>query len=148
MYPGAAGEVRWQLCQSESDYVNLRRRFERPLPAMGARSPAMGAGEGLVAYAVAWVCSDQNRPVTLAVGSDDFCRVWINRTLVLTGRNRTYASPGEFVVPTRLSAGWNEILVKVTQDRGEWGLYFEILDELARKMPDGLKVATTPPGLP
>jgi hypothetical protein len=148
VYPGAAGEVRWQLCQSESDYVNLRRRFERPLPAMGARSPAMGAGEGLVAYAVAWVYSDQNRPVTLAVGSDDFCRVWINRTLVLTGRNRTYASPGEFVVPTRLSAGWNEILVKVTQDRGEWGLYFEILDELARKMPDGLKVATTPPGLP
>jgi len=27
-----------------------------------------------------------------------------------------------------LRAGWNKILVKVTQTRGEWGFYFRIYD--------------------
>ena len=85
------------------------------------------------------------QPVVLAVGSDDDSKVWINRTLVLAGHSRGYASPGEFVAPARLAAGWNEVLVKITQTLGEWGFYFEILDPLARQMPDGLLLRPTGP---
>jgi len=39
----------------------------------------------------------------------------VNGRLALTGRNRTYAVVGDFLAPVRLSVGWNEVLVKVTE---------------------------------
>jgi len=130
-YPGSAGEVAWRLHESESGFINLKKLFEPNASA--------------VAYASCWVYSEKAQPIVLAVGSDDDCKVWLNRGLALTGHNRTYASPGEFVASARLSAGWNEVLVKITQATGEWGFYFEILDPLARQMPDGLKLSPTGP---
>ena len=130
-YAGLGGDVRWQLFASEGSYVNLKVLF--------------GPVTNAVAYAVTWVHSTRDRAATIAIGSDDRSRVWVNRRLALTGRNATYASAGEFVAPIKLAAGWNELLVKVTQGIGEWGFYFELLDELARLPPDGLRYSPTPP---
>jgi len=130
-YTGLAGEVRWRPVTAEGSYVNLKA--------------LLGPAENAVAYAAAWVHSDRERPAVLAVGSDDRCKVWLNRKLLLTGQTATYASAGEFIAPVTLNAGWNELLLKVTQGTGEWGFYFELLDQFARRAPLGVRVASAPP---
>jgi len=130
-YPGLGGEARWRAAAAEGSYVNLKF--------------LLGAAENAVAYAAAWVHSDRERPAVFAVGSDDRCKVWLNRKLLLTGQNATYASAGEFIAPVVLAAGWNEVLLKVTQGTGEWGFYFELLDQFARRAPLGVRVIATPP---
>jgi len=129
--PGLAGEVRWRLATSEGSYMNLKA--------------LLGSFDNAVAYAAAWVHSDRERPAVVAVGADDRVKVWLNRRLLLTGENLTHAAAGEFIAPATLAAGWNELLLKVTQGTGEWGFYFELLDQAARKPPLGTKLAPTPP---
>ncbi len=130
-YTGLAGEVRWRPLTAEGSYVNLKA--------------LLGPAENAVAYAAAWVHSDRERPAVLAAGSDDRCKVWLNRKLLLTGQNATYASAGEFIAPVTLAAGWNELLIKVTQGTGEWGFYCELLDPFARRAPLGVRVVATQP---
>ena len=124
-------EVRWRLRTSENEYNDLNLAF---VPK-----------EHVVAYAACWVHSDEKRTVSLAVGNDDNCKVWLNRKLVLTGKPRTWPSAGEFVERVELAAGWNEVLVKVSQSTGQWGFHFELMDEMACKGVEGVKVADTPP---
>ncbi len=133
-YTGLAGELHWRRVAAEGSYVNLKA--------------LLGPAEHAVAYATAWAYSDRERTAVVAVGSDDRCKLWVNGRLALTGRNATYALPGEFIAPVALARGWNELLVKVTQGVGEWGFYFELLDERARGAPAGGRVAAEQPKAP
>jgi hypothetical protein len=130
-YNGAGGQIHWQPHVSDTGYVNLNVVFQ--------------PNDNVVAYAGGWIHAERNTTVVLAVGGDDWCKVWVNRRAVLSGRNRTYASAGEFIASVRLTAGWNEVLVKVTEGTGEWGFYFELLDRLARRPPPGVRITSEPP---
>jgi len=130
-YKGAGGEIRWRAHTSETNYVDFDKLFKPK--------------EYIVAYAACWVHAERKRKTVLAISSDDDCTVWINRQRVLRGDSVTYAKPGQFITPIELQAGWNEVLVKVTEGTGEWRFYFELLDPLARAPLEGVLFRTTDP---
>jgi hypothetical protein len=110
-YPGFGGQVKWRPYHSAEDKIDLAGFFKY-----------WQAG---AAYAVSWVHSDEDRPVTLAVGSDDGVRLWVNREQVHAVKGGRQARPGQDLVKARLKKGWNEILAKVDNIIGTWELYLE-----------------------
>ena len=112
-YDGAGGPVKWRPYQSPEDKIDLAAFFKY-----------RDAG---AAFAVSWVHSDVDQPVTLAVGSDDGVRLWVNGDKVHDIKGGRQARPGQDLVKTQLKKGWNEILVKVDNIIGTWELYLEFL---------------------
>ena len=97
------------------------------LPATAARKAfvdldgVFGPQTHCVAYAYAEIESIHARECVLKVGSDDGICIWLNGKLVLNkDMIRAYAQ-GTDDVPVFLKAGFNRILVKVTQGDGGWG---------------------------
>jgi len=128
-YRGAAGEVRWTLQDADTAFVDLDRLLE--------------PNEHVVAYAACWIHSDRERPAVVAFGSDDACKIWLNGRLVLARNVEREARQADDIFRVRLVAGWNEVLVKVTEKMFFWGFYFELLDGLARKAPEGIRLSAT-----
>ena len=110
-YDGYDGKVRWRPYHGADDKVNLSEFFNY-----------VYAGD---AYAVSWVHSDEDRDVTLGVGSDDGVVVWVNREKVHDFEGGRPASPGQDTAKARLKKGWNEVLAKVDNIGGDWALYLE-----------------------
>lgn len=81
-----------------------------------------------VAYALTYAYSKNARLADLLVGSDDQVAVWINGKEV----HRNNVSRGAFadsdIVPCELQAGWNEVLCKIGQSGGGWGLFLRFND--------------------
>jgi len=81
-----------------------------------------------VAYALTYAYSKNARRADLLVGSDDQVAVWINGKEV----HRNNVSRGAFadsdVVSCELNAGWNEVLCKIGQNGGGWGLFLRFND--------------------
>jgi hypothetical protein len=111
-YAGFGGVVRWRPYKSAEDKIDLAEFFNY-----------RQAG---VAYAVSWVFSDEDRAVTLGVGSDDGVRVWVNRQQVHDVKGGRQARPGQDLVKARLKKGWNELRAKVDNIVGTWELYLEL----------------------
>ena len=76
-----------------------------------------------VVYAKATVHSDDARMAQFTVGSDDGCRIWIGDTLVWEDTAHQVASPDAKFFEAQLQPGDNEILVKVLNGTGGFGLY-------------------------
>src|SRR5262249_40628749 len=77
------------------------------------------------AYAVSWAYSDRDQAVTLAVGSDDGVRLWVNGEQVHDVKGGRQARPGQDLVKARLKKGWNEVRAKVDNIIGTWELCLE-----------------------
>jgi hypothetical protein len=105
------GQLVWRECHSDRNYVDFGRLIEPPTPAVG--------------YAACWVLAEKARPAVLEVSADSACKVWVNSRLVHEHINLGDALPGAHRVRVFFSAGWNELLVKVTQLDREWGFYAE-----------------------
>lgn len=74
------------------------------------------------AYAMTYLDSTDAMDATLAVGSDDGVAVWLNGEKIHRHQvGRPYSSRQDRV-PARLRKGRNELLVKVSQGGGDWGL--------------------------
>jgi len=114
-YAGFGGAVKWRPYHSTEDKIDLAGFFDY-----------RQAG---VAYAASWVYSDRDQVVTLAVGSDDGIRLWVNREKVDDVKGGRQAKPGSDVVKAHLREGWNEILAKVDNIVGTWELYLEFRTE-------------------
>ncbi|MFT5367038.1 MAG: hypothetical protein ACI8V2_001996 [Candidatus Latescibacterota bacterium] len=84
-----------------------------------------------VAYALTYVYSKNARLADVLVGSDDQVAVWINGKEVHRNNFSRGAFPDSDIVPCELDAGWNEVLCKIGQNGGGWGLYLRFND------PDG-----------
>ncbi|MGH7224609.1 MAG: hypothetical protein ACRELF_15405, partial [Gemmataceae bacterium] len=131
-WDGLKGKVRWQLLHSSTDKIDLQKFFDH--------------GEAGVAYAVCWVKAAGRLRATLATGSDDGIKVWINRKLVLDNPVHREAIPGDDRTLVLLEDGWQEILVKIDNRFGTWAFYFDLLDPgTGKALPRGrLQVRTTP----
>jgi HEAT repeat protein len=77
-------------------------------------------GEQRVAYARTWVHSDQPQPAQLELGTDDGVKVWLNRKVVHANNTFRGLQPGSDKVSVTLNAGWNPLLLKVTQLNQGW----------------------------
>ena len=90
--------------------------------------PKLNPNNNVVAYAHLYVKSPDERTATAFIGADDAAKLFLNGELV-------WAVPGfhpvkidEYAVPVKLKAGWNEVLIKVGQGGGDWGVAFRIQD--------------------
>ena len=78
-------------------------------------------GEQRVAYARTWIHSPKQQNVRMEIGSDDGVKVWLNDRVVHANNVARALEPGSDEVDVTLNAGWNALLLKVTQFNQGWG---------------------------
>jgi hypothetical protein len=77
----------------------------------------------------------------VGIGSDDHHVVRINGDVVHTHYGGRSAAPAQDRFKIPLKQGWNQVLIKCGDDRGDWGFYFQIVDpdrklRFAPRLPD------------
>lgn len=107
--PGAAG-VEWKpLAARSADnpwIFDLTRIDREPARCM---------------YVRAQIWSDAAQAARLELGSDDGVKAWLNGDLVHKFWGGRPVTPGGDKVAVDLKAGWNLLMLKITQDSGGWG---------------------------
>ncbi len=104
-------------------------------------------GEQRVAYARTWVHCDQEQPARLEVGTDDGVKVWLNNQVVHTNNISRGLEPGSDKVSVTLKAGWNPLMLKVTQLNGGWAFCARFRKPDGTHL-DGLQFSAQPPKRP
>lgn len=94
--------------------------------------------EDALAYLVTYVVAEQDMPgLTLAIGSNDQARVWLNGKLLLTFTDtRSIDKDSETVPGVTLTKGVNTIVFKVINQKNDWAAALRFLDK------DGKAVTT------
>jgi len=92
-------------------------------------------------YAVTEVFSACAQNAWLMLGSDDGIKVWLDDkdifSLSVLGRS---ARPGQNCLNVRLKQGWNRFIVKISQNTGDWAMYFSICkSQYDLSPPNGIK---------
>ena len=90
--------------------------------------PEGEAPERALAYAQAWLFSEDPRAVACTLGTDDGCRVWLDEELVYENRDKKRANPLEKLARLELQPGWNRLVFQVENATGSFGLYCRVLD--------------------
>jgi hypothetical protein len=82
---------------------------------------AVLGGEQRVAYLRTAVWSDSAKDLLLELGSDDGIKAWWNGSIVLANNTARAVAPGQDKVNVQAKAGWNQLMLKVTQNVMGWG---------------------------
>ena len=107
--PGAKG-VTWRVLPAGTD--PQRPRILDLKKAIG--------GDQRAAYALTWVHSEQSQPARLELGSDDGVKAWLNGRLVHANNTARAAVAYTDKADITLKAGWNPLLLKITQNQIPW----------------------------
>jgi len=91
-------------------------------------------GDNRAVYAKTSVYSPADRAVRLEMGSDDGIKVWVNGKQVHAKNANRPIRPAEDKADARLKKGWNVLLVKISQNGGDFGFCFRICQ------PDGAAI--------
>lgn len=90
-----------------------------------------GSGDDKTIYLRTRVQSPKEQEVQIQVGSDDGVKVWLNGALVHSNSAPRPNQPGQDKVKATLKAGWNDLLVKITNYQGNYAFSCRI------RTPDG-----------
>ncbi len=132
---------------------------ERALnPAHPGLVDLLGAlgGEQRVAYAQTWVHVDAEQRVVLDLGSDDGVKAWLNGRLVHANNVARAAQPFTDRAEVTLQAGWNRLLLKITQNNLGWEFCARMRTPAGQPVPglradqwhgDSASPNAVPPGL-
>jgi len=131
--PDAAG-VKWQALLPDSD--PKRPWVMDLLKALG--------GDQRVAYARTWAYSESAQTARLDLGTDDGVKVWLNGQVVHANNLLRGLEPDSDKVKLNLQAGWNPLLLKVTQLNQGWGFCARVRKPDGTRL-DGLKFSPQPP---
>jgi HEAT repeat protein len=101
-------------------------------------------GDNRVAYVRAWVHSESARPARLELGSDDGIQAWLNGKVVVSDNRGGDVIPATEKAEVNLQAGWNSLLLKVTQWSAGWGFCARVAKPDGAAL-EGLRVSPTPP---
>jgi HEAT repeat protein len=112
-------------------------------PWMFDLGAALG-GRRKAGYVRTWVHCDREQPARIEYGTDDGNKLWLNGKLVHADRRGGAAVPGEHKIPVTLQKGWNELMLKVTQDTSAWQFCLAIRNANGGKF-DGLRVQSHEP---
>jgi len=72
--------------------------------------------------------------VQLRLGSDDDLKVWVNGEAMLSRKVGRGATIDHDVIPVKLRRGLNEVLAKVCNRQGGWGLLLRVTDQSGRPL--------------
>jgi hypothetical protein len=107
--------VAWQDVDAGDDgYVRLNALFE--------------PNDWVAAYAQSFLYAPTARDAVLLLGADDAHTLWVNGRSVSTRQGRNVSRPDDLVVPVRLEAGWNRVLLEVADLDGGWGFHLRAAD--------------------
>ncbi len=95
-------------------------------------------GDQCVVYVRTRVFCPKAQPVRLEIGSDDGNKLWINGALVHANNAMRPITPAADKAKAALKEGWNDFLVKVTQNNMGCAVCIRILSEDG-KLIDGLR---------
>ncbi|MFH1743564.1 MAG: zf-HC2 domain-containing protein [bacterium] len=124
-YPGAGGtNVRWQRTTGAHSQFPHTIFARTGLQFDGKVDPS----EHVSLYALTYVRAAEKTPATLLIGSDDSVRCWVNDEMVWSNPCIRGLAPDQDAVSATLQKGWNKILLKVANNRGVWGFFFQIVD--------------------
>ncbi|MBN2449729.1 MAG: ThuA domain-containing protein [Lentisphaeria bacterium] len=101
-------------------------------------------GTNRVAYVRTHVHVPDPTKATLELGSDDGVKVWLNGALVHRNDARRAVKPAADKADVTFQAGWNSLLVKVTQIGGHWGMCARIRPAKGTPLPE-LLIQPEPP---
>jgi len=93
--------------------------------------PLFAPSEYVVAYAWTTMMSGADRDAALLLGTDDALAVWVNGQKVYAKEVYRPTVADEDFVPIRLVKGKNEILLKITQAKGEWSFCCRLVEASA-----------------
>ncbi len=122
-------------CRNQDDYVDLYTYF------------ALQRGEQVdhaTAYAATHVWTANATNVLLQLGANDLAKVYVGERLVYEQRVAEPAYRNAHAIPVRLEAGWNRILLKITNVARIWGFYAELTGEDGTRI-DGLEISLDGP---
>ncbi|HEY5914911.1 MAG TPA: HEAT repeat domain-containing protein [Verrucomicrobiae bacterium] len=91
-------------------------------------------GEQCVGYARTSVYSDRDQQARLEIGSDDGAKIWLNGKVVFAKNTARPLQPAQDTVDVSLKAGWNPLLIKVTQNNLGWEFCLRLTK------PDGSRI--------
>ena len=83
----------------------------------------------IVSYLYRDVESPADQDATIALGTDDGAKLWLNDKLVFTTRAHLAAVPEHDLVKVRLQKGKNRLLLKINNGDGEHGFYLTLTAE-------------------
>ena len=108
--------VKAGLVQTDSSgIVNLKKHFTE--------------NEFKVAYAFSYIQSPADQMLTCFFGSSDGAKIWINGELVYSKwQDRRGLLPRQDSFNLPLKQGLNSVLVKVEQEKWDWGFVFELIE--------------------
>lgn len=87
----------------------------------------LGTQDHALAYALCGVYSPEAQTTHVVTYSDNFSQVVLNGALILEGQD--FGAPGGFTyVPIALEEGWNTLVVKLFNNRGDWFLRVLVAD--------------------
>ena len=92
-----------------------------------------------IAYATTFLRSPEARDVTFRIGTDDGFELWLNGCKLASRRVERACTFDQDLVDARLEKGWNQVLVKVADDRLDWEFRFRLTDR-AGDLMRGLEV--------
>ncbi len=116
-YDGKTGKVGWRVVKPDSQgYVDLKKFFEP-------------ASDEIVSYLYRDVDSPADQDATVALGTDDGAKLWVNDKLVFTTRAHLAAAPEHDTVKVHLQKGVNRLLLKINNGNGEHGFYLTLSAE-------------------
>ncbi len=120
-YEGIEGTVGWKKASFPSGFVDFNSIF----------SP----NDYAVGFAYVGVYSPREQAVRFEIGSTDGIKIYHNYKEIFAKRRLANDRPSAEEVFLQLYQGWNHILVKVNENTGSWGFYFEITDLEGRTIP-------------
>ena len=92
------------------------------------------SGSNRIAYAYTCIHSATQQKARLELGSDDGVKVWLNGEIVHANNAARAAIPGADKVDVQLQQGWNELMLKVTQNNGPWSFCLRLCDRVGNRL--------------
>jgi hypothetical protein len=89
-----------------------------------------------VAYALVYVYSPDERIAQIRMGADEACKLWLNNKQIWQHYIKQDAVLDRDLVTVLLHPGYNKVLIKVTNNFGDWGFFFRLTDEDGKGFPD------------
>lgn len=106
--------------------------------ALGTRN------EDVLAYLVTYIVADQDMPgLTLAIGSNDQAKVWLNGKEVIKFAETRSIEQDSDKAPVALTSGVNVVVFKVINQKNDWAAALRFLDKDGKAVT-GLTVKTAP----
>jgi putative heme-binding domain-containing protein len=87
------------------------------------------AARNTVSYLYREIESPADQEVTILIGTDDGCKLWVNGELLLQHRRHEAATPERDTVKVKHRKGGNAVLLKISNGDGPHGFYFTLVSE-------------------